>query len=141
MRLVDQNLPFVVYGNACTNIKAASPFKIPTLKQHGSIMALAAQTSRWRNGRSLMRITSDHTDMIAIFMQKIHKSNTSSVRFLLASYTAVNSNIAQCVQKILNWQQLCHKYFVWTWGALGMDMDGFESTFNLLQPLGCCPFQ
>ena len=26
-------------------------------------------------------------------------------------------------------------------GALGIDMDGFESTFNLLRPLGCCPFQ
>ena len=58
--------------------------------------------------------------------------DTSSVRFLLASYTAVNSNIAQCGQKVVNWQQLCHKYFMWTLGELGMDMDGFESTFDLL---------
>ena len=67
--------------------------------------------------------------------------STSSVRFLLASYTAVNLNIAQCDQKVLNWQQLCRQYFVWTLGALGMAMDGFESTFNLLRPLGCCFFQ
>ena len=27
------------------------------------------------------------------------------------------------------------QYFLWTLGALGMAMDGFESTFNLLGPL------
>ena len=70
-----------------------------------------------------------------MFISKLLKIPTSSVRFPLASYTAVNSNIAQCVQKVVNWQQLCRKYFVWTWGALGWTWTALKAHSICCGPL------